>query len=113
MREEFVGVLLMLAAALGVAVLWQLGARVLAPRRRAGDTPAASPQADDSVERVPAKSFSISVFALLLQLTLLLAAPWAVTAAEWSASGRVGMALFVAPVAIGWFHAQRKGLFRW
>jgi len=123
-RGEFVGVLLMLAAALGAAGLWHVVARVLAPRPREGASPqvsASDPAPDDagvrrpgdSVENVPAKSLSVSMFVVLLQLTFLLLVPWAVTARELAQPGVIGVALFLVPVAIGCVHAQRKGSFRW
>lgn len=119
MREEFVGVLLMLAAGLILAAIWLLVARLLAPRSHAAaleemaEDGSSTAPSEASTELVPSKFLSIPMLVLVIQLATLLLVPWAVSAGalSWSGLGVVGV--FLLPLAVGCLHAWRKGAFQW
>ena len=120
MREEFLGVLLMLGAAAVLAVL------LLAASLRFGTkwepTARQDPGTEDSGieasgiapdQRFSNRFFLAAMFFALIDLAVLLLYPWAALLRELPSEGVVSAGVFALPVAVGVLYGWRKGALRW
>ena len=111
MREEFLGVLLMLVAAIALAALLLALPRWLADRTAPGDeaaTPTVSPR-----QRFATKFFVAATFFMLLEGVVLLLVPWAARFGELGAHGLTAVIAFLLPVGVGVLYLLRKGALEW
>ena len=107
--EEFLGVLLMLGAGIGLAGLLLIAPRFLGRvRGQAPDAPMVS-----ASQRYSTKFFLAGMFFVLIDLEVLLLYPWAVLLRELSGYGLVVALLFLIPVGVGVLYEWRKGALEW
>lgn len=108
MLEDFLGVLLMLGVAGGLAVL------VLALPRRFRPRPSAAKASSISADQRYATKFLLAAaFFALLELAVVLLVPWAVLFREFGSDGWVVAIVFVLPLAVGVHYQWRKGVLEW
>lgn len=111
MREEFLGVLLMLVVAIVLAVFLLVLPRWLGDRAASAVEDAAPPVSPR--EQFSTKFFVAAAFFLLLEGVVLLLVPWAALFRELGASGLAAVTSFLTPVAVGVFYYWRKGALEW
>ena len=111
MLEEFLGVLLMLGAAIALTSLLLAAPRWFGPRQAPTTSSRVSGVAPD--QRFSAKFTLAAMFFALLDLAVLLLYPWAALFRELPAEGIAAAVVFALPVGVGVLYAWRKGALEW
>ncbi|NIR42949.1 MAG: NAD(P)H-quinone oxidoreductase subunit 3 [Gemmatimonadetes bacterium] len=117
MLREYVPVLMIFAASLGVAVIMVVGSQILSNRR---PTPVKSepyesgmPPIGDTRERFAVKYYVVAMLFLLFDVEVVILFTWGIVFKSLGLFGYVTILIFLLLLVVGLLYEWRKGALEW